>query len=258
MIEALVSRDNSKLKLVRSLSRKKGRLENGLFFVEGIRITQEALQEAENDIKFLLVSETFAKKNKIFAKSLDETGNMVYTAKDDLFREVCDTEHPQGIGAVVEIPNYTDEVLLGRQFILALDGVADPGNMGTMIRTAEAVGVDAVVLLGDCVDVYNPKTVRSTMGAIFRMPIICETLDIFDRLKGQGVTVVATALRNAVSIEQIQLEGPRLLIIGSEARGVSESVLAQADITAKIPMKGKAESLNAAVAAGISMYMLKP
>ncbi len=255
----IASHDNKTLKLIRSLQRKKGRNESGLYFAEGMRIAEEALTFAQQDIKCLIVSEAFAEKNKNFVNTLDESGKTVYTAKERLFQDVCNTESPQGIGVVLRMPAYTPPRWDTYRFVLVLDGVSEPGNLGTMVRTAEAAGVDCVCLLRGCADLYNPKVVRSTMGSLFRMRILTGAEPpVLKELKRGGFTVAATALRDSVPVDAAEISGKRAIIIGSEASGVSDEVLRCADLRVRIPMEGRVESLNAAVAAGIAMYLLKP
>ena len=254
----ITSRDNKTLKLIRSLQRKKGRMDSGLYFAEGTRLVSEALKYRNSDIKFLIASDNFAQKNKNFMNSLDENGKTVYTSKEGLFKEMCNTETPQGIGAVLKIPDVTipDWCLL--KFVLVLDGVSEPGNLGTIIRTAEAAGIDAVVLTKGCADLYNPKVVRSSMGSLFRMICVSDVdAELIADLKSEGFTIVSTALKDAAEITDVKIDGKRAVIIGSEAFGVSEQILKISDIRIKIPMEGMVESLNAAIAAGIVMYMLR-
>lgn len=259
MMIPIVSRDNKTLKMIRSLQRKKGRCETGLYFVEGVRMVEEALRWAEDAIKAIIVSETFAQKNQAFVETLDENGKTVYTAKESLFQEICNTEAPQGIGAVLAIPGNMMHDFSDDSFLLILDGVSEPGNLGTMIRTAEAAGVDAVLLLKGCADLYNPKVVRSTMGSLFRVPCLPGAeAETAARLKADGFSIIATALQDSVSIGDAKVKGKRAIVIGSEAFGVSEEMLNLSDIRVRIPMEGEVESLNAGVAAGICMYLLKP
>lgn len=256
---AISSRENKTLKLLRSLQRKKGRKETGLYFVEGVRMVEEALRWRGSDIEAVIVSESFEEKNRNFVYSLDESGKTVYTAKESLFAEVCNTETPQGIGAILKIPSEVELAEQNANFILILDGVSEPGNLGTIIRTAEAAGVDVVILTKGCADLYNPKVVRATMGSLFRVPCVIDAdSTAITMLKNDGFTVIATALNDSVEISSARISGKRALVIGSEAFGVSEEVLSLSDIKVRIPMAGEVESLNAGVAAGISMYLLKP
>ncbi len=255
---AITSKDNKLLKTIRSLQRKKGREDAGLYFVEGVRMVEEALSYRETEIVSVIMSESYAERNQEFLSALDESGKTVYTAKEHLFNELCNTESPQGIGVVLKLPDKPAVFTETDRFILILDGVSEPGNLGTIIRTAEAAGVDRVLLMKGCADLYNPKVVRSTMGSLFRVPCVTavepETLE---SLKKSGFILIATALDDASSIYDARVIGKRGLVIGSEAFGVSKEVLSLADLRVFIPMDGKVESLNAGVAAGISMYMFK-
>lgn len=222
-------------------------------------MVEEALRFAENSIQFLIVSELFLQKNETFVHTLDESGKTVYTAKESLFQEICNTEAPQGIGAVLSMPEQMEMDWSGLKFILVLDGVSEPGNLGTIIRTAEAAGIDGVVLLKGCADLYNPKVVRATMGSLFRLPcLIGAQMESVIQLKNYGFSLIATSLQDSVPIQLAKIEGKRAIVIGSEAFGVSDEILKCSDIKVRIPMEGEVESLNAGVAAGISMYLLKP
>ena len=259
MLIPIVSKDNKTLKLIRSLKMKKGRLESGLYFAEGVRIAEEALKWAEDAVHAWIVSDVFAEKNKNFIQRLDESKKTVYTAKENLFREICNTDAPQGVGVILKMPENAKINWKDKKVVLVLDGVSEPGNLGTIIRTAEAAGVEAVVLMKGCADLFNPKVVRSTMGSLFRIPcMVGASTEILMTLKDAGFSVIATALEDSVSIASVVAGEKRAIVIGSEAFGVSEEVLSLSDIKVYIPMEGHVESLNAGVAAGISMYLLKP
>lgn len=257
MINIIQSRENKIIKTVRSLSRKKGREKCGLYFAEGLRIVRDSVAHISDEVEFLLASQTFFNNNKDFIKTLDSTGKIVYITEDKYFNEVCDTETPQGIASIIKIPDKKI-IDLSCDYILILDGISEPGNMGTIIRTAEAAGVKQICLINNCTDIYNPKTVRSSMGSVFRMSFADIILDDIENLKNSGFTVAATALTNSVSIEDANIKGKRAIVIGNEAHGVSDAVIDISDISVRINMCGEIESLNAAVAAGIAMYILKP
>ncbi len=253
MVE-ITSRDNKFLKQVRSLQNKKFRQNLGLYFVEGKRMVEEALGYVPDRVEAFLVSDVFAQKNQEFLHKLDESGKNVYTAKERLFQDVCDTETPQGVAAVLRMPEE-EQSLDDKDFLLVLDGVSEPGNLGTIIRTAEAAGVDGVLLLKGCADLYNPKVVRSTMGSLFRVPVLVgvETMEL-KKYQEKGFYLTATSLYDSVPIGEGKRAEKQMLVIGSEASGVSKEVLALSNQRVRIPMAGKVESLNVAVAAGIAMY----
>lgn len=255
----LTGKNNRILKLARSLQKKKDRIANGLYFAEGSRLVAEALRDRNDDVEFVIVTDEFCKRNKILLSSLDLTEKTVYNTSESLFKEISSTETPQGIAAVIKIPLPSAPDLDNLGYVLVLDGISEPGNMGTIIRTAEAAGIDAIIMSKGCVDLYNPKVVRSSMGSIFRMNCITGAdSTLLGKLKKHGYTIAATALKDSAEIDSAKLDGKRALIIGSEAFGVSDEFLKFSDIKIRIPMEGMAESLNAAVAAGICMYMLKP
>lgn len=190
---------------------------------------------------------------------------------DDVFEKMTDTVTPQGIVTLVRKPRYTlDEVLdvenLRREtgcekdtepLYMLLENLQDPGNLGTILRTAEAAGVDAVILGENCVDMYNPKVIRSTMGAIYRVPFVyVESLRAaMDELKEAGITLYAATLsRTAKEYDTYDYNGKTAFVIGNEGNGLMEDTIAKASADIFIPMEGRGESLNASMAAGILMY----
>lgn len=258
MINKITSRENKLLKTVRSLHNKKGRAQTGLYFAEGVRLVGEALSYITDEVKFILMSDSYAKDNEKVVRDIDKRGIDVYIAPDKLFDYACDTQTPQGIAAVIEMPKINSVDFDKMGYILILDGVSEPGNMGTIIRTAEAAGIELVILMDGCADIYNPKVVRAAMGSLFRMRFLQGDIKTVSELKDKGFSVIATALENSYPIKEIELNGRRAIVIGNEAHGVTPEMLAVADKSVRIDMQGKVESLNAAVAAGIAMYMLKP
>ena len=260
MADIISSGDNKKLKLLSAAATPKGRKKHGLFLVEGRRMVEEAVRFATEKIRYIFVSESFGSGNPDFMKKLDGGGFLVYTVTDKLFSSAASTTTPQGVAALLEIGGDKNPKADGLLNVLILDGVSEPGNVGAIIRTAEAAGVDAVYLMKGCADIYNPKAVRSTMGSIFRMNFKtgCEIGDI-EELGRSGFKIAATALDGSVDLFEYarEKEGVKMAaVIGSEARGVSDEVLSLSDVRVRIPMKGKVESLNAAVAAGVLMYAL--
>lgn len=258
MLINITGRENKTVKLVRALGRKKERIKNGLYFAEGKRLVNEAIRDAQEDIQCVLVSSSFAEKNELFINALDESGKTVYTANDVIFRTMCQTENPQGIGAVLKMRTQTEPFFDEDRYVLVIDGVSEPGNLGTMVRTAEAAGVDKICILSGSADLYNPKTVRATMGSVFRMHFSMGAAEeIIPELKRSGFEIFATALKDSVPAESAVIPKKRAVVIGSEASGVSQYVLAEADTCIRIDMQGSVESLNASVAAGIIMYQFK-
>ena len=177
---------------------------------------------------------------------------------EQVFGHVSDTKTPQGILCVVKRKKYDLEELLQVEnpHFVVLDNLQDPGNMGTIIRTAEAAGVDAVFMSKDCVDIYNPKTIRSTMGSIYRMPFIYieDILNLLDIFRKNGVKSYAAHLDGEKFYDQEDYCSGTAILIGNEGNGLREEVAQKADIWVKIPMQGQVESLNAAIAASVLMF----
>lgn len=246
-MERITSMKNPKVLLWRSLKERKGRRESGLFLVEGRKMVEEALASAFQ-VEALLVDE--ARMEEFTLPHSIPT----YALPENVLSSVCDTRTPQGIAAVVQM---AVNPRLGR-YIVALDGVQDPGNVGTIIRTADAAGMEGILLSEQCADVFSPKTLRATMGSIFRMPIDV-TGDLPGRLRelsGAGYSVISSQLDGEPFYHRSPVAPCFCLIIGNEGNGVSEAVKAAATHWVKLPMRGGAESLNAAIAAGIMMYDL--
>ena len=249
MEKFISSRDNKIVKQLISLQKRSGRIKSSLFVAECKRICSEALLWSKNQIEFFVVSDTFWAEN-----TPDLGGIDLYILPDDLFTKVCDTETPQGILCVLK--NSPDSSPLpSSDNILILDGVSEPGNMGTILRTADAMGFKDIYIMKGSADVYNPKVIRSTMGAVFRLNFHFEdSYDFTNILKNRGYKIITTALRNSVPLTDVEENQKNAIVIGNEAIGVSDEMMDKSDIITKIEMAGNAESLNAAVAAGIVMY----
>ena len=189
------------------------------------------------------------------AAQAEAQGAAMYCAPDALFRLASEVETPQNVIFSCEQPQWTADALNNVQQVLLLDGLQDPGNLGTILRTAEAFALGAVVLCEGCADPFSPKVVRSTMGAVFRLPCVALPLaEAAERLHRNGLPLYATALHeDSVPLSSVPL-GNAAVIIGSEGRGVTEQALCLSDQRVIIPMKGRAESLNAGVAAAIVIY----
>ncbi len=181
------------------------------------------------------------------------SGNQ-YIVSRQIFEKLSDTKTPQGVMAVCRMPEWDKGFLQSARLVLVCENISDPGNLGTMLRTAEAAGADAVVLAGNTVDLYNPKTVRSTMGSIFRMPVF-SGYEYIELLKKAGFTLVVTCLDGAINLYETDKKDRKIaVVIGSEAHGVSDALIQKADLKIKIPMSGRVESLNAAIAASVCLY----
>lgn len=250
------SPSNAQVKNLVLLQKKaKARDEQGIFVIEGIKMFEEA--KALGLVIKAYASESFYGETiKDEPKYFDGIEYEVLT--DMVFKEVSDTKTPQGILATVKQANYPLENLLEAPdaCILLLEDIRDPGNMGTMIRTAEGAGVTGIIFGDSTVDIYNPKVIRSTMGSIYRMPFY-QSKDFYltiSQMKEQGIIVFAAHLMGASYDTENYFKGKCAFLIGNEANGLSERAVKEADKLIKIPMAGHVESLNAAVAAAILMY----
>lgn len=253
----ITSFKNPLIKEVKSLCKKKDRESSGLFIVEGIKMVEEMVDNFYS-IKNLFYTDSLLKNQEgylLFSK-IKDMKVLVYVS-EDVFKEISDTENPQGVLATVNFSkNNIDKLEFnGNIFLLYLDKIQDPGNMGTIIRTADAFKVNGILLREGCVDPYNPKVVRSTMGSIFRVPLyfLEDGLEEINILRSKGIRVYASSLESNKDIDEIDFVNS-LVIIGNESNGVSDEISMLAHEYIKIPMSGGAESLNAGVAASIIMY----
>lgn len=244
-MEHITSLKNPKVAAWKALKDRKGRRESGCFLVEGRKMVEEALKSAF-DVETVLVQEGVS-----FPDGLTMP---VYELPAHVLAAVCDTKTPQGIAAVVRMK---EQSALGKH-IVVLDGVQDPGNVGTIIRTADAAGLDGVLLSNQCADVFSPKVLRATMGSIFRMNL--RTTDDLPgeltKLREKGYSILSSQLDGTPFYERQDVAERFALIIGNEGNGVSEQVQQTATHRVRLPMRGGAESLNAAIAAAIMMYEL--
>ncbi|HHV60836.1 MAG TPA: RNA methyltransferase [Clostridiaceae bacterium] len=251
------SPQNSLIKELRQLKQKKYRDRAGLFVIEGEKLVEEARKESNGLIKEIIVSESYNRENDTEISQWNDKYS-ISLIPDRLFNEIADTESPQGIIAMVEKRATKPEDMLhaGSNTILILDALQDPGNLGTIIRTADAGGVSGIILGPGCVDLYNPKVLRSTMGSVFHVPV-CNSDNItmtIDYLKQKGFTIYASHLKGTHNLFEIDFPSNTAIIIGNEANGIGQEAEAKADILLKIPMPGKAESLNASVAAALMIF----
>lgn len=252
-VERLDSKDNPIIKDTLKLKEKKYRVEKMEFIVEGLRFAQEALASSF-DVKYLFLSEEHADNFIALGvlKNIKVT-TRVFILKDRLLKSLCSTESPQGILAVVKLEKPVPKETSG--FYVLADKIQDPGNMGTIIRTTHAAGGLGVITTKGTVDVYNEKTLRSTMGSIFRVPVLEDNdLSLVQNLRRKGYKLIITSLQTKEAIYGKDLTGKVIIAVGNEGKGISEEVLALADEFVKLPMPGEAESLNAAVAVSIVIY----
>lgn len=249
---------NPIVKEVRSLKNKGARAEKNLYFIEGTRFTSEALKEDTN-ICYVVLSETFActSGSEELLEQIINAPFKCYVVADGLFDSISDTQNPQGILAVLkQNKKHLRDEAISDGLLVITDAVRDPGNMGTIIRTADAAGCIGVIIPEGCVDIYNPKVLRATMGSVFHVPIYhCTSVaEAMKTAKERGFILCASYLEGATSIYQTDLSGNVALIIGSEADGISDDTAQSADLLIKIPMPGRAESLNASAAAAVMIF----
>ncbi|WP_419955993.1 TrmH family RNA methyltransferase [Neobacillus niacini] len=240
---------NPKVKQWKKLLTKKERDRSGTFLVEGFHLVEEALKQSESVIEIIVSDKTG------LPPRWDSGEIPVTIVTEEISNSLSETEAPQGIYAVcrqvqVDVPN-------GKTYLL-IDAVQDPGNLGTMIRTADAAGIDAVVVGKGSVDVYNSKVLRSAQGSHFHLPIIRGDLhDWIERLHEKNISVYGTALEGASAYTDISTSESYGLLVGNEGNGVNKELLAKTTANLYIPIYGKSESLNVAVATGILLYFLK-
>jgi len=257
-MDVITSSQNNLIKEIKSLDKRKYRDEKGLFIAEGIRFVGEALEESA-DISYIVVSEKLPdiKGGIEILKDIEAQGIKYYRTTEKIFKDISNTESPQGILAVIKAKKLDfEDIVQEHNKIIILEGLQDPGNMGTIIRTADAAGMTGIIISEGCVDIYNPKVLRSTMGSVFHLPVY-QCKDIVNTLKlikTRGIKIYATHLKGNQSCHDLKMDGDVAIIIGNEANGINDETAGLADVLVRIPMPGKAESLNASVAAGILMY----
>lgn len=251
----ITSKDNETIKHIRKLKEKKYRDEYGEYVIEGIKLINEAIEE-NAEIKTIIVCDNCQKIDKINQTAMYEVAkrNCLY-ADEKVFNTITDVQNPQGILAVVAKKGAEQEINYKEDVIVVLDNIQDPGNIGTILRTLDSVGLSQVILSKRSGDVYNSKVVRSTMGAIFRVKII-ESEDLVETLKNikkHKFKVVSTSLDTDKSMYDVEYKKVAI-VVGNEANGVSKEIQEISDEKIKIPMLGKTESLNVSVATGVILY----
>ena len=264
-MERITSNSNSRIvrlgKLVKSAKMRK---EEDAYIVEGVRMCSEipldrlyGLYISEEMEKLYDSSELYRDVRALVEYA--EKKGICYVVSEQCMKKASGTENPQGILAEVRMKYYLIEHICGdsdsKTCILILDRLQDPGNMGTIIRTAEGAGISGIMVSSDSVDIYSPKVVRSTMGSLFRVPIYISSDMVSDIecLKKKGIVIYGTHL-DGVNLYQEKLEGPMGFLIGNEGAGLSDAVAETADRLIRIPMEGNVESLNAAISAAVVSY----
>ena len=247
----ITSAGNQQMKnLVLLMKKAKARNEQETFVVEGRKMAEEI---PDGWLIKTYVSETFERENELFLKGRDYE-----VVSDSVFKAVSDTQTPQGILCLVKKPSYRLNDLLSDKnaHLLIVESIQDPGNLGTMLRTGEGAGISGVIMNQSTVDLFNPKTIRSTMGSIYRVPFfVTDDLEqTILELKSQGIKVYAAHLKGTLCYDEPDYRGASAFLIGNEGNGLADVVADCADTYIKIPMQGQVESLNAAISAALLMY----
>lgn len=245
----MLGKNSRLIKDALKLKQRKYRDELGKFVIEGARFVEEAIKEKR--VEYVLYTEKIASSKYAHILNADI---QKYEVEENVIKEIADTGTPQGIAAVCN--KFEHDINVIKDFVVIVDGVQDPGNLGTIVRTSDAAGADAVIIVKGTVDIYNPKTLRSTMGSIFHIPTIF--VDKFeaavDLLKDRGFKIYATDVDAQHYIYDCDFKDKTAIVIGNEANGIPDFHLNLATNRIKIPMIGRAESLNAAMASSIVLY----
>jgi TrmH family RNA methyltransferase len=267
--DKIISKSNEKVKYIKSLNEKKNRQKYNAFYVEGIKVLEEIINsEKAIDVKFIAYSKTILLKVKngdiLFdkAQKFCKLKNIEFLdIEDKIFEYVTDTITSQGILAVVKIKNKDVDKLLyenKQENILILDKIQDGGNVGTIIRSADAFGINLIFCVNGTTDIYSPKVIRSTMGSIFRVNVIYidkQDLDIIIyKIKDNGHLIITTDLNAKEYIKDIDFNKKYAFVFGNESNGVSEELKSVSDLKVKIPIQSTTESLNVSIATGIILY----
>ena len=254
-MQVISSKDNELIKHIRKLKDKKYRDESNEYVVEGVKLVEEAVKENAK-IKQIIVCEDTTRTYEIPTHIMLEIAKYeCISVSDKIFNIITQVTNPQGIMAIIEKNAQNAKIDYTQDIIVVLDDVQDPGNLGTILRTVDSIGLNQIIVSKGTADAFNSKVVRSTMGAIFRIKIIeVENLaQAIKEMRKHHFKLMVTSLQTKNSIYDIDFN-KKIIVIGNEANGVSKEIQDMADEKAKIPMLGRTESLNASVAAGVVMY----
>jgi RNA methyltransferase, TrmH family len=251
---------NPRIKAIRALRQRKERERTGLFFVEGIRLVTEAIQSGAPVEALLLAPELLTSQHMHeLARAQAKRGVSLSEVTRDVFARVASKDNPQGIGAVVRQRwGSLDQAAFGAALCwIALDATQDPGNIGTILRTSDAVGGAGIILLGNSADPFDPSAVRASMGAVFTQQLVrAGWSDFLTWKRAQGATLVGTSDSATLDYSQATYRAPLVLLMGSEQKGLSREQQAACDLVVRIPMLGRSDSLNLAVATGVVLYAI--
>jgi TrmH family RNA methyltransferase len=251
----ITSLGNPLVKQARALRQRKARLESGLFLVEGIQHVGEVV-DARWDVEAILYAPDLL--TSAFARDLLKRLPFApQPVSEQVIESLADKDNPQGILAVVRQRTFRFEALQASQRIVALVAPQDPGNVGTILRTMDAVGADALCLLDGGVDLYHPTLVRSSMGTLFTKPAVQASFTEFAAwARARTLQLIGTSARGDVEYHSLVPQLPWALVLGNEQKGLSAEQLNACDVTVSLPMRGRVSSLNLAVAAGVLLYAL--
>jgi len=255
----ITSTANKRVVEARKLRLRKYRQADALFLVEGLQLLHMALDAGATPHEVFFCAEQLAgpEAEALIARFRDAGGTLLPVAPN-VMAALSERDEPQGIVATFALPSaaLADLKLAGRELVLVLDRLQDPGNLGTLIRTADAVGAAAIILIEPCVDPFDPKTVRGSMGSLFNVPVVStkDVAGLFGWLAARGMRPVGADPHDGALWGEGLWRGGVALVLGNEARGLSPDVAAQVAQNARLPIVGKAESLNVAIAGGILMY----
>jgi TrmH family RNA methyltransferase len=254
----ITSFSNPKVKAIRKLQAKKDRQATGLFFIEGLRTVGEAILTGA-PIESLVIAPDLMVSD--FGQSLLANPGVSdverITVSRDIYEKIAHKEGPQGLGAVVrQTWRELDELQINPNSLwVALDQIADPGNLGTIMRTADAVGCQGLILLGSSTDPHDPTAVKASMGSIFSLSLVASDWESFNRWRLENqVTLVGTSDRAETDYQALRYQRPLVLLMGSERHGLSAPMISACDTLVRIPMQGRADSLNLAVATAVVLY----
>jgi RNA methyltransferase, TrmH family len=257
---SISSRSNPSIKDIRALRDRKRRETTGLFFVEGIRIVVEAVASGAEVLEIVVAPQLL--RSDVAGEAVERaesSGARVLEVSDDVFRTLSAKEGPQGIGAVarqrwLRLDDVDPEADL---CWIALDGIQDPGNLGTILRTSDAIGGAGIILMGATADPYDPRALRASMGSVFSQRLIRATFEeVVGWCRNRNVSLVGTSDRGDRDFGEASYSTPVALLMGSEREGLTPEQLAACDEVVRIPMRGSADSLNVAVAAGVVLYQI--
>jgi len=255
----ITSSSNKHIKHIKSLQRKKYRDKYNEFVIEGLRIVEHGL---ENDAEISTIYYTnkiycMLQKRNFFEK-IKKRNIALYKINDKILKEISNTENSQGIVGIVKKKSFDLQDIINKEefFLIVLDRLQDPGNVGTIIRTADAAGAEGIIAAKGTVDIYNSKTIRATMGSVFTMPVVYEDdiLKTISILRNKGADIISTTLDTEKYHHEVKYGKKNVIIIGNEGNGICGELIEKSNIKVKIPLIGNAESLNASVASGIVMY----